>query len=148
MSRVGSGYKWSVKPTPSGGIAVRSLMSHREGNPAMDDDRTEWDKAWRERPLRRLVNPVPVDVAPTPDPAWGKVLRVDVAADPPQFTDRCWRKSEVCPVCGEVATSENRIAASIYPYFEIGFSYGLYCWVHEACLLSCEEIAGPAPVPW
>ena len=117
-------------------------------NFAEDEDRTEWDRVWRERPLRQLVNPVQIDVVPTSDPAWGEVVRIEIAADPPQFSDTGWRNSEDCPVCGNVTSADHRIAATIYPYFESGFSYGLPCWVHESCLLSCEEIAGPAPVPW
>lgn len=113
-----------------------------------DEDRTEWDRVWRERPLRQIVKPVQIEVAPTPNPAWGRVVRVEIAADPPQYADTIWRNSEGCPVCGEATTSDRRIAATIYPYFESGFSYGLPCWVHEACFAACEEIAGPAPVPW
>jgi hypothetical protein len=123
-------------------------MEYREMNFAEDEDRTEWDRGWRERPLRQLVNPVQIDVAPTADPAWGKLVRVEVAADPPQFSDTGYRNSEICPVCGDVTSAYNQIAATIYPYFDGGFSYSLPCWVHEACLVSCEEIAGPAPVPW
>ena len=114
-----------------------------------DEDRTEWDRVWRERPLRQLVKPVQIDVAPTADPAArGRVVRVEIAADPPQYADSIGRDSEGCPVCGEVTSSDRRIAATIYPYFEGGFSYGLPCWVHEACLAACKEVAGPAPVPW
>ena len=117
-------------------------------NLAEDEDRAEWDRVWRERPLRRLVNLPQIDVVPAADDAWGKVLRVDVASDPPQFVDSGLRVSEICPVCGKGASSDCRIAATLYPYFESGFSYGLPCWMHEHCLASCEEVAGPAPVPW
>src|SRR5947209_19981786 len=47
-------------------------MEHREMNFDEDEDRTEWDRAWRERPLRQLVNPAQIDVVHTPDPTWGK----------------------------------------------------------------------------
>src|SRR5918997_4672772 len=100
----------------------------------MKEDRTEWDRVWRERPLRQLLTPVRIDVAPTSDPAWGRVVRVEIAADPPEYADTLWRNSDGCPVCGEVASSDCGVAATIYPYFESGFSYGLPCWVHESCL--------------
>lgn len=116
--------------------------------PKDDDDRTEWDEIWRNRPLRQLVNPVQIDVAPTEDDTWGKVMRVEIAADPPQFVDLGWRKTEICPVCGMTTSTGLRIAVTIYPYLASGFSYGLGCWVHEPCFADCEEIAGPAPVPW
>ncbi len=113
-----------------------------------DDDRAEWDRIWRNRPLRQLVNPVQIDVAPSPDHEFGELTRVDVAADPPQFADRGNRATETCPVCGVTTSPELRIAVSIYPYFASGFSYGRGAWAHEACLASCREIPGPAPVPW
>lgn len=117
-------------------------------NPNEDEDLVKWNRVWRERPLRRLLIPPQIDVVPTADHDWGKVIRVDVAADPPQFVGSGFRDSEICPVCGNVASSDYRIAATLYPYFESGFSYGLPCWIHEPCLASCEEVAGPAPVPW
>lgn len=113
-----------------------------------DVERTEWDRAWRERPLRQLVNPVKINVAPNTDPAWGEVERVEIASDPPQFLNPDWRDSDICPVCGKATADDQRIGASLYPYFTSGFTYGLPCWVHEVCLLACAEIAGPAPVPW
>jgi len=115
---------------------------------AEDEDRTEWDRMWRERPLRQLVNPVRMDVALPTDSTWGELLRVEIAPDPPLFSYTNWRYSEVCPVCGNGTSADNRIAATIYPHFDSGFTYGLPCWVHEDCLLSCEEVAGPAPAPW
>jgi hypothetical protein len=117
-------------------------------NLAEDEDRTEWDRVWRERPLRQLIAPVQIDFAPVADPAWGEVVRVTIAADPPQFADTALRDSEICPVCGKVAPTDVRMAATIYPHFASGFSYGLPGWVHETCLAACEEVAGPAPVPW
>jgi hypothetical protein len=116
--------------------------------PKDDDDRSEWDDVWSTRPLRQLVNPVQIAVAPTADHAWGKVIRVEIAADPHQFAGLGWRETEICPVCGVTTSTGLRVAATIYPYFASGFSYGLGVWVHEPCFAACEEIAGPAPVPW
>jgi hypothetical protein len=45
-------------------------MNHDEG-----EDRVEWNRAWRERPLRRLVNLPQINVAPAADQTWGKVAR-------------------------------------------------------------------------
>jgi hypothetical protein len=115
----------------------------------IDDDRTEWDNVWRNRPLRRLVGPVQIDVAPSPNHDWGDVTRVDIAIDPPQFESGVWRKDEICPVCGRAtSTKESRVAVTIYPYFANGVSFGLGAWAHESCYASCDEVPGPAPVPW
>ena len=50
--------------------------------PEDDNDRAEWDRAWRERPVRQLTSAVKIDVAPTGDSRWRDVLRVDIAMDP------------------------------------------------------------------
>jgi hypothetical protein len=116
---------------------------------SIDDDRTAWEAAWRERPLRRLVDPVQIDVSPTPNDNWGDITRVDIAIDPPQFEGSGWRKDDICPVCGCTTTGESsRLRVTIFPYFSKGFSYGLAAWAHESCFAVCEEVPGPAPVPW
>ena len=114
-----------------------------------DDDRTEWDNAWRNRELRRFVGPIQIDVSPTPNDDWGHVTRVEIVSDPPQFANSIWRKDDICPVCGQAtADDSSRIAVTIYPYFSKGFSYGFGAWVHESCFATCEAVPGPAPVPW
>ena len=120
-----------------------------EVNLSIDDDRTSWDAAWRDRPLRRLVNPVQIDVSQSPNEDCDDITRVDIAIDPPQFEGSVWRKEDICPVCGRTTTGESsRLAVSVYPYFSKGFSYCLGAWAHESCFASCEEVPGPAPVPW
>ena len=122
---------------------VRWLHNSMEVDLVIDDDRTEWDAAWQNRPLRRLVNPVQIDVSPTPNDNWGDVTRVNISIDPPQFEHFNWRKDDICPVCGQTTTGESsRLAVSIHPYFSNGSSYGLGAWAHESCFASCEEVPG------
>lgn len=113
-----------------------------------DNERAAWDEVWRHRPLRQLVSQVPIDVAPMPGHSFGSVTHVDMAADPPQFEDSAWRKDDLCPVCGNPTLVDSRIAVTIYPYFASGFSYGFGAWAHQSCFAACQEIAGPAPLPW
>jgi hypothetical protein len=113
-----------------------------------DDAQAEWDGAWRNRPLRQLVGPVQIDVAPMPNHSFGNVTHIDIAVDPPQNIASGWRKDNICPVCGTATSIDSRIAVTIYPYFDSGFLYGLAAWAHESCFATCREIAGPAPVPW
>ncbi len=80
------------------------------------EDRTEWDRVWRERPLRQLVKPVQIDTELPTDSVWGELVRVEIAADPTQFSYTSWRYSETCPVCGEVSSADHRIAATLYPF--------------------------------
>jgi hypothetical protein len=111
-------------------------------------DRADWDTAWRNRPLRRVGNPIQVDVAPTPDEDWGDVTHVDIVSDPPQYANRGWRETDICPLCGHTTRDISRIAVTYYPYFSSGFSYGRAAWAHQSCFDACNEIASPAPVPW
>src|SRR5687767_12644354 len=127
---------------------VRWLLNPMEIDLPADKQRAEWDEVWRNRPLRQLVSPVQIDVAPGPNHPFGNVTHVDIAADPAQYTDSGWRKDDICPVCGTATSIESRIAVTIYPYFESGFSYGLGAWAHKSCFATCKEIAGRAPVPW
>ena len=113
-----------------------------------DKERLEWDEAWRNRHLRRLISAVQIDVSPMPDHTFGEVAHVDIAADPPQFVGSVWRKDDLCAVCGDATEVNCRIAVTIYPYFGSGFSYGLGAWAHHHCLQGCKEIPGPAPIPW
>jgi len=128
---------------------VRWLVIPMTTEIPIDDDRTEWDNAWRNRPLRRLVNPIQIDVTPTPNGDWGDVTHVEIVSDPPQYAERAWRQNDICPMCGRATTDDSsRIAVTIYPYFSKGFSYGRAAWTHESCFATCEEVPGPAPVPW
>jgi len=112
-------------------------------------DRTEWDNAWRNLPLRRVVDPIQVDVAPTPHADLGEPTHVDIVADPPQYAEPGWRPNDVCPICGRGTNDDtSRLAVTLFPYFANGFSYGRPSWVHQSCFDSCEEIADPSPVPW
>ena len=123
-------------------------MNRMEVDLSTDDERAEWDEVWRNRPLRQLVVPVQIDVAPTPSHTFGHVTHVDIAADPPQFVDSIWCKDDLCPVCGTATSVDSRIAVTIYPYFANGFSSGLGAWAHQSCFERCKEIVGPAPIPW
>ncbi len=136
----------------AGGQPLNSGVSwHKEPlevNLPEDNDRTEWDRVWRNQTVRQLPNPILIDVSPREEEAWGKVMRVEVVADPIQFSDRVWRKTENCPVCGLTTSTDQRMAVSIYPYFTNGMSYGFGAWAHEPCFVGCEEVGGSAPVPW
>ena len=126
---------------------TRWLTILKESDLCTENERGEWDEAWRNRSLRRLNYPVQIDVSPTADHTFGEVTHVDIAADPLQYVDSVWRKDDLCPVCGTATEVESRIGVTIYPYFESGFSYGLPAWAHETCFAECKEIDGPGPVP-
>lgn len=117
-------------------------------NPPKHQDRTEWDRVWGSRPVRRLPGPVRIAVAQGDSAEVGMPVHVDIAVDPHQFEETVVRQTDVCPVCGESTANGGRIAVSIYPEFENGISYGLGAWAHESCLATCELVPGVKHVPW
>ena len=135
-------------PSHAGELKRSMALNPMETELSADNERAGWEEVWRNRPLRQLVSPVQIDVAPMPNHTFGNVTHVDIAADPAQFVDSIWRKDDLCPVCGKATPVDSRIAVTIYPYFASGFSYGLGAWAHQSCLAACKEIAGPAPIPW
>ena len=119
-----------------------------EGDSSTDDERAEWDEAWRNRPLRQLICPVQIDVAPTLNHTFGNVIHVDIAADPPQFVDSIWRKDDLCPVCGTAPSVDSRIAVTVYSLFR----ERLFIWPGRLGLsiVLCNLQRGrhPPPIPW
>ena len=113
-----------------------------------DDDRTQWELAWRDRPLRRIALPVRIDVRPSPNPEWGEPTVVLGAAAPPEFADRVAIGSEICPVCGVRVAAGARLAVILWPEFSRGAGIGVGAWAHIACFAACEEAPGRAPIPW
>ena len=111
------------------------------------DDRVEWDRAWSSQSHRRLETLLNIDV--TSGLPVGKVVSVNISEDPPEFSDRGFRQSDECPVCGRMTVGMPRRAASVHPKFEsslINISIGV--WVHDKCFESCPDTGEPAPIPW
>jgi hypothetical protein len=92
--------------------------------------------------------PPKVDVVGSFGSGFGEVVSVTISQDPPEYSDKPWRKSEVCPVCGEMAAGPAQLPASLYPRFASGFSYGLGVWIHQSCFESCPDANEPTPIPW
>jgi hypothetical protein len=112
-------------------------------------DRAEWDQAWASMPHRRLLPSPKIDVACFFGSAFGEVVvSVTISEDPPQHSDKPWRQSETCPVCGASTAGTRRLPATLHPTFANGFSYGLGVWVHQSCFESSPEAGEPAPIPW
>jgi hypothetical protein len=113
-----------------------------------NDDRTAWDRAWASMPHRRLLAPPKVAVSDSFVASFGKIVSVTISADPAAYSEKNWRQSEVCPVCGTTTAGKDRLAASLHPTFENGFSYGLGVWVHPSCFENCPDAEEPTPIPW
>jgi hypothetical protein len=113
-----------------------------------NDDRTAWDRAWASMPHRRLVEPPKIDVAGSLASGFGEVVSVTISEDPPEYSDKPGRHSEICPVCGAPTDGTKRLPASLHPTLANGFTYGLCVWVHSACFESCPDAKEPTPIPW
>jgi hypothetical protein len=85
-----------------------------------------------------------------------KVKTFALSDDPPEFADRVWRESEVCPVCGETTADCPRVAATLTLEYEKPVdwsfkcepSFGMGVWGHESCFERCEDTLRPAGIPW
>jgi hypothetical protein len=111
-----------------------------------DDDRRDWDRAWASQKLRRLATPARIDVRPVSE--WGEPTEVQIVEAPREFSDGLNAQSQICPVCGRTTSSEIRQLVSVLPTFSNGLSVGVIAWAHVDCLAACEELPGPAPIPW
>lgn len=112
------------------------------------DDRTSWDRAWASMPHRRLPAPTRIDVEASLVASLGAAVSASISQDPPQYSDKNWRKSENCPVCAATTDGTKRLAATLHPVFANGFTCGVGVWVHESCFSSCPDAEEPAPIPW
>lgn len=110
------------------------------------DDREEWDRIWGTVTQHRLPPGIQLDLGD--DQAFGRVGSVAISEDPPQFSDRVWRETAVCPVCGCSTVGMQRVAATVHLAFDSGFQLGKGVWVHRSCFESCPDTGQPAPIPW
>jgi hypothetical protein len=111
-------------------------------------DRAEWDQAWASMPHRRLLTPPKIDVAGSFGSGFGELVSVTISEDPPEYNNKPWRPSEICPVCGATTVGTTRLPSSLHPTFANGFSYSLGVWVHRSCFESCPDAGEPTPIPW
>ncbi|HZS07960.1 MAG TPA: hypothetical protein VFD58_24210 [Blastocatellia bacterium] len=112
------------------------------------EDRREWNRAWGNQSHRHLNTPLKIDLTNDLSRA-GSVISATISEDPPEFSDRAFRQSDECPVCGRTTVGMSRRAASVHPEFENGLrniSFGV--WVHNDCFESCPDTGRPAPIPW
>jgi hypothetical protein len=98
-----------------------------------------YEAAWKARLDRRLPDGCKLDLSDYP--AAGSAITV--AVDPPEHSERVWRGSEVCPVCGlTTAGDDSRVGVTVDAGVMIG------AWAHHECLGRCEVIGPAARIPW
>ncbi len=112
------------------------------------EDRSEWDRVWGGRIVRRLPAHVRLEREHLGSLDLGDPTHVDIAADPIRFADKVLRLTDNCPVCGSATAPGERVAVSLYPHFSKGISFGTGAWAHEPCLSTCEILPGVRHVPW
>ena len=109
-------------------------------------DRSDWDRAWGAQTVRLLPDGCKLDVSH--HFPGQKLCEVTIAIDPPQYADRPWRESEICPVCGQATLTTERIAASLDVKYEQGLRVGMGVWAHKECIEICKDTGLSAGVPW
>src|SRR5437764_122499 len=98
-----------------------TVRRHSSGWVVPDEvDREMWDTAWRARKDCGLPDGCKLELSSS-KPSFGAPMMVTVAADPPEFADRVWRQSDVCPICGESTLNRVRIGAMLDVQYEGGF---------------------------
>ena len=112
--------------------------------PLDDSDREEWDRLWALRTLRLLPGECKLEMN-----GFGslKMKAVALSDDPPEFTSRVFRESEVCPVCGTSTVGCVRVGGHLAVEFERPAdwpftgdpSYWCGVWVHPGCFELCQE---------
>src|SRR5262245_21884507 len=112
------------------------------------DDRAEWDRLWSSTTQRSLPSVPKVGVKLSIGSSPVTVVEVTISADPNEFSDRVWRQSDVCPVCGQSTAGETRLATSLDVILENGLMYGVGVWTHRSCFERCPDTGVPAPIPW
>lgn len=111
------------------------------------DNRSEWDRAWSNRPHRRLDTALKIDITQGLD--FGKVVSATISEDPAEFSDQVLRQYAECPICGQTTVGMSRLAANLHPLFETGISnISTGVWVHDNCFESCPDTGEPSPIPW
>ncbi len=121
---------------------LRRLFPARTAS-ALDltEDRSEWDRASRAAPHRRLNTPLKIEIEGVQylHTEWGLPISITVSLNPPEFADRVGRESDLCPVCGLTTDGLARLPASLYPTFANGHGIGFGVWVHPSCFETCPD---------
>ncbi len=115
---------------------------------AENDERWAWDRAWASMPHRRLLAIPKVADAEAFALEFRAMVSATISLVPAEYSDKPWRPTDTCPVCGATTLGMDRLAATLHPKFASGLSYGLGVWVHPLCFEKCPETEEPTPIPW
>ncbi len=112
------------------------------------EEQEAWNRAWGSVVLRRVSTPSAWDLAEDQPFPRGLLVSLTISADPPQFSDRVWRKRTTCPLCGRDTDNEPRVPATLHPKFSDGYSFAFGVWAHDECLKACEVTDERPRIPW
>lgn len=118
------------------------------------EDRVEWDNAWASMQHRVLKTWNDAAVERIVGKDWGEtaIVAITVSDNPPQFSDRIFRNSQLCPACGTSVDTDDRLPVSLYPSIQVGertvapTRFG--GWMHSECFFGCPESDNMVPIPW
>jgi len=112
-------------------------------------DGTEWDKAWKSMPNRRLPKPDFIDWTSLTGYEVGKVIDVTFGEVPFKFQGLVHISTAMCAVCGRLTDDKSdRTVICLSPRFTEFPPVGFGACAHKACVDGCPEIEEPNPIPW
>src|SRR5262245_57885747 len=111
------------------------------------------ERAWLNKPHRRLLLLPKIDIVDWyhSDP-YGERVCVEfqsatISEDPLECTDKKWRDSDQCPVCGATTFGTKRIPATLH-YRTLDERDGdAGVWVHTNCFATLPAADKPTPLP-
>lgn len=118
-------------------------------DPAENDDRTEWDRAWSSMPHRRILDTTKVDFVEMSGLEVGEVVTVTISEAPKEYFEKLYISIPVCPICGRSADDDSeRVGVNVSPVYTKLSNLGFGALAHQKCLSECPLIDEPTPVPW
>jgi hypothetical protein len=114
-----------------------------------DDDRKEWDQAWKSMPNRRLSYLDTIDWKSLTNHEVGEVTDVTFVEVPAKFRGVIYITARTCATCGRVTEDQSELTEIfLSPQFIEFPAVGFGALAHKPCIDVCPEIDEPNPIPW
>ena len=97
-------------------------------------------------PVKDLVTEV--DLKQLLQADFGEILTATISLNPQQFSEKLYKSSEICPICGKTTLGVERLSAILNPKFNTGLAIVYGVWLHPLCFRDCPDSDEPAPIPW
>lgn len=114
-----------------------------------DQDRDEWERAWRSMEHRRVPDPSTLGFEKLVNSDFGIVESAAITEAPSHFVDFLYFSKEECALCSRfIEGHTQKIPASLSLDFERIKNLGICVWVHRRCFEALPVSYDPASIPW